>query len=130
MTEIAASPFVAVEDFAMPSFIAGAKGAFQFLLHSLDDLPWIKQRKDRQQACLVEGWQSLPVRHFQEKMEVIGHEAVGDNPHPGEGLLISEDLSEDLLVLCLENLATVHDTGHDVVEGSADSEEAGGSHGE
>jgi hypothetical protein len=63
-------------------------------------------------------------------MEVIGHEAIGDNLHPGEGLLISEDLSEDLLVLCLENLATVHDTGHDVVEAAADSEEAGGSHGE
>jgi hypothetical protein len=42
-------------------------------------------------------------------MEVIGHEAVGHDPHPGESLLIPENLAEDFLVPGLEDLAPVHD---------------------
>jgi hypothetical protein len=42
-------------------------------------------------------------------MEVVRHETVSDNPHPGEGLLVSEDLAEDFLVLGFEDPPPVHD---------------------
>ena len=60
---------------------------------------------------------------------MVRHEAVGHDPHPGEGLLVAEDHAEDLLVLGLEDPALVHDAGHDVVEGSSGSEKACGAHG-
>ena len=126
--KVAATAFVAGEDFAMPPFIARGAGAFQLLLHSLDDLSRIKQGQQGEQAFLVERSQCFPVRHFQQEMEVIGHEAVGHDPNPGESLLIPENLAEDFLIPGLEDLAPVHDPGHHVVKGSSGSEEAGGAH--
>jgi hypothetical protein len=62
-------------------------------------------------------------------MEVIGHQTVSNNPHPGESLLIPENLAEDFLIPGLEDLAPVHDPGHHMVKGSSGSKESGGSHG-
>ena len=50
------------------------------------------------------------------------------NVFPGESLLIPENLAEDFLVLSLKDHSPVHDAGHDVVEGSSGSKEAGGAH--
>jgi hypothetical protein len=61
-------------------------------------------------------------------VEVVRHEAIRHDPHPGESLLIPENLAEDFLVLGLKDLSPVHDTGHDVVEGSSGSKETGGAH--
>lgn len=61
--------------------------------------------------------------------EASAHRSISHDPHPGKGLLVPEDLAEDLLVLGFEDHPPVHDPGHDVVKGSAGSEEAGGSHG-
>jgi hypothetical protein len=114
----------------VPSLVSGGAGPFQFLFHAFHDIARVEQGKHREQAFLVEWCETIPVRNFQQQMEVVRHETVSDNPHPGERLLVAEDLPEDLLVPGFKDHAPVHDAGHDVVKGSAGSEEAGSAHGE
>ena len=112
----------------MPSFFADGPCPLQLLLHPFHDMAFVEQRQHRDETFLVERRKRLPVRHFEEEVEVIGHQIVSHNPHPGEGFLVAEDLAEDLLVLRFKDHPPAHDAGHDVVEGSSSSEEARGSH--
>ncbi len=47
---------------------------------------------------------------------MVRHEAVGDDPDAGEGLLVAEDFAEDLLVAGLEDPAPVDDAGNDMIK--------------
>jgi len=89
--------------------------ARNFLFHPVGFLP---------AECSGSEGVRFPFRDFQEKVEVIGHQTLSDHSHPREGLLVAQDLAEDLLVLGFEDHSPVHDPGHDVVKGTAFAEES------
>src|SRR5690606_13485938 len=103
-------------------------GAFQLLPYRFNRDGIMEQRKHLQQSCFIERSENLPVGNFQKEVEVIGHQTVSDHPHPREGLLIAQDLPENLLVFGFEYPAPVHHARHDMVKGTAFAEQSRGSH--
>jgi hypothetical protein len=61
-------------------------------------------------------------------VEVVRHEAIGDDPDAGEGLLVAEDFAEDFLLAGAEDPASINDTGNDMVETAPGSKQTRSPH--
>jgi hypothetical protein len=74
-------------------------------------------------------------RDFEEEVEVVGHEAVGEDAAAGEVFLHAHEFAEVFAFVFVEDEAPVDDAGDAVVEGGfgggvfPGSEEAGAGHG-
>ena len=55
-------------------------------------------------------------RDFEEDVEVVGHEAVGEDSAAGEGFAFAHDFAEVFAFVVFEDEAAVDDAGNDVVE--------------
>ncbi len=56
-------------------------------------------------------------RNFEEDVEVIGHEAVGEDSAAGEGFAFAHDFAEVFAFVLVKDEAAVDDAGDAVVEG-------------
>ena len=87
----------------------------QFLRHPSDERLVVNRRQSRQKH-LIRKPAVLHRRNFQQKVEVIAHQAVRNHPAPGEFLLYPHHRAEFLLLLRPNHKPSLHHSRDNVVK--------------
>ena len=127
--DVAHAALVAGEDFRLPNAAAGGGGAVEFFANALHGEAVVEEAEAAKEGVAIQGRQLVPVGLLNEKMEVIGHQRVGDDTESEEGLELAHEGDSELPFLVAEDKAPVDDAGEAMVVAEAFAPDACLSHG-